>query len=69
MAVTKYETIEITRCTIGDILEHVGESFLQCHKSFVINVDWIEIVDKTNMLINSNMIGVRFRTAPGTEIR
>lgn len=51
MAITKYETIEITRCTIGDILEHVGESFFQCHKSFVVNTDWIEIVDKTNMLI------------------
>lgn len=51
MAVTKHETIEITRCTIGEILEHVGESFFQCHKSFVINSDWIEIIDKTNMLI------------------
>lgn len=51
MAVTKYETIEITRCTIGDILEHVGDSFFQCHKSFVINSEWIEIIDKTNMLI------------------
>lgn len=51
MAVTKYEAIEITRCTIDDILEHVGESFFQCHKSFVVNLDWIEIVDKTNMLI------------------
>lgn len=58
--VTDKENIEVNNCTLYKILEELSEEdFVQCHKSFIINRNYIKSIDLANNLIELSSINVQ----------
>ncbi len=53
----KEETLDVKYLTIKQLLEKLpSEQFLQCHRMFVVNTDYIDYVDTVNQMIRLNGI-------------
>ena len=49
--ITTKDRIELTRTTMTTMMNKLPDFFIRCHKSFIINKNRIEFVDKTNKTI------------------
>lgn len=52
LVVTRHETIELSSYTLGSMADDLGVRFFQCHKSFIVNSDWIQRVNRLDMRIH-----------------
>ncbi len=64
------ETMDIRYLTLKDILEKIDSpEFIQCHRMYIINTDYIDYVDSVNQLIQLKgqaspvEIGITYKTA------
>lgn len=57
--VTDKENIELNNYSLYKILEELSEDFIQCHKGFVINRNYIKSIDLTNDLIELRLTNVQ----------
>lgn len=44
--VTRQEQTEVASYTLGGMLEHLTDDFLQCHKGYIVNTKWIVRFDR-----------------------
>jgi two-component system LytT family response regulator len=52
---TIYENFNFSYCTLSKVSKELSDGFIQCHKSFVINKDYIKTVDlRNNQLLISD---------------
>jgi two-component system LytT family response regulator len=49
--VTTNETIDLSNYTLYKLLDELSEDFVQCHRGYIINISYVEKVDKMNNLI------------------
>lgn len=49
--VTEHETISLSKRTLSDIMEQFTSSFIQCHRSFIVNTEWIYMINKVEKII------------------
>lgn len=52
LAVTCHEVIELNTYTLGGLIAELTPAFIQCHRAFIVNTEWIYQVDKTNQIIH-----------------
>lgn len=61
------EQIELSTYTLSQLLKELNPNFIQCHKGYIINVNYIEKVDKANNDIY--MKGAEFPVSIGRKYR
>jgi two-component system LytT family response regulator len=64
---TKQEKLRFEGHSFVEVLKLLDERFVQCHKSFIVNVDYVESVDRKNNLLN--MRGTSERPSLGRKYK
>lgn len=49
---TIYEETDMTSCTLPKLAKQLSDKFIQCHKSFIVNVAYIKKIDRINNVLH-----------------